>query len=434
MYARKLLLCLILVSVCLFGAQTLAAQALTCDGAVDYAAEGAELYTAGDYGAAVDAYYCALDSEPLNTDYLLARAESAVLSGRYMDFWHPYDVLATYFPEVLTARLEELRAQHEANPSALDTLLLSVTTSFYVADPEEYEENLHMLLQAAPDNAFANVLQGEDMFSLEGDFEAARPYYERALELGSENAHIWGWVGNDYASGGELDLALEYLNHAIELSPNTAKFYQIVSETQFNYIGDREASVPPALRAVELDPNDWILIVNLVIMANDDELSAADAAPLLDRLVALLPEGTRLVSVFRMLGYHKLGDDAMAAAELARYSDINSESVTDGGGITSDHTSEGEMTYGQVLRYTIPVAEGESIMVQARNPEAVINPIIAIISPAGEGVAMSDDLGAEVDYATSAMFTAAETGTYTVFVTHDYFMEDGTIEVSIEDS
>lgn len=92
------------------------------------------------------------------------------------------------------------------------------------------------------------------------------------------------------------------------------------------------------------------------------------------------------------------------------------------------------MTYGQVLRYTLPLVEGESIMVQARNPEAVINPIIAIISPAGEGIAMSDDLGAEVDYATSAMFTAAETGTYTIFVTHDYFMEDGTIEVSIEDS
>lgn len=80
--------------------------------------------------------------------------------------------------------------------------------------------------------------------------------------------HLVGWVGNDYTSVGELDKALEYLHQAQAIDPEIANLYQVEAETYFNDVGDSEAAIAPALHALQLDPNDWIFVVDLVIFSN----------------------------------------------------------------------------------------------------------------------------------------------------------------------
>jgi Flp pilus assembly protein TadD len=113
---------------------------------------------------------------------------------------------------------------------------------------------------------------------LSNDVERAEAIFVSIIEEDPERASAWRGLGFARMSNGELDLALDALHHALELSPDSAGAHYGLASV-YGLIGDTDAAVTHARQARELEPTDGAIsnVLGVSLMLAGD-LPAAEVA------------------------------------------------------------------------------------------------------------------------------------------------------------
>ena len=91
--------------------------------------------------------------------------------------------------------------------------------------------------------------------ALDGDYEKAISYYNKAIELDPSLAEAYGFRGNLYAVMDNFEKAIEDCTEAIKLNPNLAMAYSLRGISYFKLGNDKNA-IEDLEKALKIDPND----------------------------------------------------------------------------------------------------------------------------------------------------------------------------------
>jgi adenylate cyclase len=159
-------------------------------------------------------------------------------------------------------------------------------------DLERADELASKALALDPDWTWTHQNKG-GVLRAEGRGEEAIAEHERALALDPSNMEAVGDLGFDYASLGEFEKSLEYLDKAIRASPNDPTLaYWYGSKAQDNFgLKNYEQAIELARRAIatKLNYNEYshmVLVAALALTGHD-----AEAREALRRYLALPPTG-----------------------------------------------------------------------------------------------------------------------------------------------
>ncbi|MEH6588105.1 MAG: tetratricopeptide repeat protein [Halioglobus sp.] len=109
--------------------------------------------------------------------------------------------------------------------------------------------------------AFANI--GLSMFQL-GEYDEAVNWYSKALDLGPENAAIWGALGDTYrfsSQGAELSLpmykrAIELSQQRLRINPSDGNTLALIGH-YYAASGDKESALTSIGKAIVLSPHNF---------------------------------------------------------------------------------------------------------------------------------------------------------------------------------
>ncbi len=411
---RRLIVLLTLVSLGM-GA-VVSAQASTCDTTIDNGLHGSRSMVAKDYATAYDLYRCALALYPLDAQLHLGRAESAVLSGRYTDSWASYTVLVYYYQDALQARVDELNTLVTQSPKDADLLLLQATTDLRMGYYDEAAQAVDSALAIEPDNVYANLLKAESLAD-SSDLAGFRTYATQARRL-SDDPYTRAFLANDYDQYlGETDTAIDLIGRAVVDQPENAEFHALLAYFLNSRQDNLQAGAAEYRTAVGLNTdNTNVLISAASTLTSAGDTETANAA--MDRLATLLPPGSRDLYVTRAYVAEAAKKPLAAAEEIDAYAKVSPDKITAGGPLESGVTSTESMSYDRLIGYTLDLQANDTVTLQADSLDGSVDAMLAVIDPTGHGAAFNDDYDATENYNAQVTFTAGETGTYTVWVTH----------------
>ena len=141
---------------------------------------------------------------------------------------------------------------------------------------EDIQETLETGLALNEDSPMANLFLGL-YWQRQGSHLTALQYFQAAEELWPENPDIKVEAGKSLAAGGELDLALEKYQQAVDLDPLNGTYYnQLVEFCVLYDYRVKEIALPASRIAVQLDPSaaPSLDLLGQVLLALDDNLNA----------------------------------------------------------------------------------------------------------------------------------------------------------------
>jgi tetratricopeptide (TPR) repeat protein len=237
---------------CIFPLASFAQEA--CAPQIDYRVEGEAFAKSGDYDAAIAAFTCAIESDPLDIDAYRGRIEARLMIGAYSDAMLDYaDVKVQIVPENPDA-LEQILAYYQAAlaEDAGNVALLSGYSfaQWYNFDYEGAIETLEQLLALDPDNFYGLTLHGNNEFFL-GDQEAGEADFTRVLELAPDSADVYFIMADGYLYGlGDLENSLEAVTTATGMGLDTPRTDAILATCYF-YMGDVEQALTYYAKHIE---------------------------------------------------------------------------------------------------------------------------------------------------------------------------------------
>lgn len=395
---------------------TVSAQASTCDTTIDNGLHAQLSMTSKDYASAYDQFRCASDQYPLDTALYVGLGESAVLSGHYTESWAPYNLLTTYYPDMLQTRADELSTLLAQNQSDVDLLLLQANTMILQGYRSDADSSIDTVLALEPNNVYAILLKAESL-AYNGDNAGFREYATKARYL-SDDAYTRAYLANDYDSYlGETDTAVDLISRAIAEVPDNAEFHALYAYFLNSRLGNTKAGAAEYRQAISLNASN----VNVLISAAATLSEAGDSETAnlaLSRLDSLLPPGSRDLYVTRAYVADAAKDPQAAAEQIDAYGQFSYDKITDAGPLQPDFTSTESMYYDHLIKYSLDLQAGESVIIQANSLDGSVDTLLAVVDSLGNGVAFSDDYDATENYNAQVTVTADEDETYTVWVTH----------------
>lgn len=135
-----------------------------------------------------------------------------------------------------------------------------------------------------------------------------------------------------------------------------------------------------------------------------------------DNALAIDPS-MHIVHLARGIFYRQNGDLAQAGADFTERMRINGRETLEGE-LTIGTTLEIEMAYQRVHRLTFTADAGTPLTFEASDaPDALTDPLIALLDPNGDPVAGDDDNGGGLNSAIED-FVLPASGTYTLLISH----------------
>lgn len=426
MRLRKLCLVVLALFVLALAVNVGFAQSEECDMSVDYAAEAESALEADDLDAAFAAYDCALESDAFDYDLRMDRMDSAILAGDYMTAYSDVFLLNNVAAEVVLVELEDLRDMD-------DYIKLRAFLAIFAVLPD-YElalSDVESMLEDDPESAFAYVIRAAAYEGME-DFESAQAAFAQALELSPDNAQIYGLMAAAEFTIFNIPAIKENATIAIELDPTIPQLYRLRGFTSM-VMGDPAAAIEDGNAAIELDPDYfayYILRGNALLATGDPEGALAD----FNKVIELIPDAGFGYALRAQL-YAATGDMPAAAADMATTIEFRTLEEVDGDMLVMGEATMVTMTFGRVIYLPFDAEEGTMLTLSATsvNPGEV-DPIILLLAPDDTPITFNDDadpMGESLDSAI-AEFPIAESGTYTLVVSHANAGSEGDLEVLVE--
>lgn len=434
-FTRKFI-ALAFTTACLLAAGTVFAQAAVCDSSTDYTAEGDRLAEEGDYAAAADAYYCALENDRRNPQLLLAHAESLTLSDHFLEAISSYALLADFYPDILQARLDELREQVGEEPDNLEALWLLANASYRLNNPDEAViADVQRFLDATPDDPGALMMMATTARLNSEGYDAMNPLVLRAFEVAGDEAEMRGVIGWFEATfGTDVETGLLYMEESLEMEPNNPIIHWAQGDVLSWVVGDYEAAGESYLRGMEVSPYDYWLNDSYLYLVGTGLIDAdeADVEAIAERYEAIIPPEYQTAFLLRSYAFIGVGNEVRAAEIIAEYADSLSDGVVDDDALAAGDNVEIATADGVVFRYELEASAGDTLTILVEDPEGETDPVLAILAPDGSGLAANDDINTmEGNPNSEITFTASEEGTYTLLVTYwDYSAGDFEVTVS----
>lgn len=257
--------------------------------------------------------------------------------------------------------------------------------------------SLYILLN--PTDASGHYLRGIAYFSIEQDDEALASY-NQALRFSEDLPQLRANILTDrsqlYQAQNDLEAALDDLSAVVELQPSTETYLQ---------------------RAL------------FQLSASAFEESVAD----LDSAIELTTSAQPVLYLYRALAQDGLQNTSAAASDYLEWVNGISQQTTDEDQLESGAAVTLQMAQSVVYRIPFQAKRGEEINLMARNVSGDIDPLIVLIAPDGTPLVGNDDvLLGRNPTAVVTGFTAPQSGSYEVLVTHSVSGYSGNVEVLLE--
>jgi tetratricopeptide (TPR) repeat protein len=270
------------------------------------------------------------------------------------------------------------------------------------------------------------------------------------------------------ATNGDLEQAIFDFSLFILLNPTDARGYYLRGITYFNNEDDEEALANyaqalrfseelPQLRAniltdrsqlyqTQNNPEAALADLNGVIELQPSseaylqrglfQLSASafeEAVADLDSAIELAPQAQPALFLYRALAKEGLQNQSDAASDYLAWINAINQQPMDEAALESGDTVTLSMSQSVVYRIPFQAKRGEEINMMARNVGGDIDPLLVILAPDGTPLVGNDDvlLGRNPTSVVTG-FTAPQSGSYTVLVTHSISGYTGSVEVMLE--
>jgi hypothetical protein len=407
------------------------AQAETCVAGAPHVAEALNLYTAGAYTDAMNAFSCAIAAAPTDYSNYVGRMQSAVLARDYVRAVNDANTLNDYAPDLFTTTLQNYDTGLAANPNDIHTLMFRALLNWVGAQDGLVIADTELIIQLDPQNAFAWLFHGSSNKYLGDEFTPFADF-QMAVNLDEGNYSIYALIGSTHAQTNSLEDALLALNRAILLNPQDARSYYfrgVVYSNQQDYSSAiQEYTTAINLQPTYLDP----LFDRAQMYTRQGNLDAAmnDFNRILE-----LDSGYKLAYLNRGVLQEWAGNIAAALPDFARYIELN----TTNGYLPAlpaliDGVTPVQIMPNQTAQLVISGSVGQIITITAASPGGRVDPLVLLLAPDGvTPIAGSDDPSSGERSPRIASFVLPQDGAYILYVTSSdpFVANQGQVDVTI---
>ena len=382
---------------------------------------------AGDYEGAYAAYDCLVQADETNDEALMRRGLVSLMFGPSQAAFDDIDNADINAPELMDSLWTEFDETLANTPDDLFALTSRAYLLWLNALDEEALADYDAILEIDADNVTALLLRGSSNQYM-GNVEDAATDFSRIADQVAENPAALSVIAYSYIDTADNETGLAYLNQLLALQPDDIGYLSTRAQV-LGRLGDIEAATADMARVISLDPDNAVNHEDLGWLL----LRAAEyGEAILAFDTALAMDSTLQYSVLgRATSETALGDTAIGAASYAEYVDmVELESLA---GQLVDGAAVVEMYEGTVYRIPLSLNAGQTVDIAAVSADTSVDPLLVVLSPDGTPVIGNDDVDERTgDYnAGVSGFEAAETGLYTLVVTHSGSGSVGPVDVTV---
>lgn len=309
--------------------------------------------------------------------------------------------------------------------------------------------------------AYAYTWRAES-YRILGERENAYNDIARALELDSGDGSTYLIRANLYLNDGSYPAAISDYTNAINIGDIDLPWAYSRRGIAYYYLDELDLSRQDNLVAIALDPANDVAYNNLgVIFYESGDMNGA-----IEYFELAIKNTDNIEFPSLNLGYfnYERGDypraityytnildanpeftnayiarskayiatqNPTAYADLLRWVQFTQTSITDIPATFGFKTNERlAITPGAVYRVTLELNSGSLLTVAATSPESEVDPLLVLLGTSGAPIFGDDDSGSDED-AVINRFPIAETGTYTLLITHSNEGDTGEILLSM---
>jgi tetratricopeptide (TPR) repeat protein len=465
---RKHLIFALLASLLLASALPALAQDAACDPGVDYEGRAESALLENQFSAAMDAYTCVIEADESNYEAYMGRAEAALLNAALEgDFTYPIalDIQVVYTNDqpLINETIARMSGEIADDEENLGAHALRGYLYWYLGSSEQAMEDYDTVVDLDNNNPFGYLYRGGANLVL-GNTAKAAADFARAVRVAPENAGVMGEIGAIYVNSNQPELAIEYLNDALALTPDEPN-YLASRARAYAIMEDYDAALEDYSAVIELqpdNPDNYAFRAQLYELMEDYEGAIADYTSALEidpdyqygyygrgwgninlrnyeaaledfnRSIELNPTD-RWSALGRATSLASLGEMADAADDYLTY--VHLMEVTDDRQSATRYgeTVTVQMYEGTVATIPFDAEVGDVLTISAESTDGV-DTLIVLLGPDGEPLAGHDDIDAQEDNLNSVIegFEIPEDGEYTLIVTHAGGGSYGTVRVLIE--
>lgn len=412
-----------------------------CNPALNNAAQGDALYTAGDYTGAIAAYNCALQARPDSAALFNLRGNAYRQLGNYTQALADYNRAIEL--DATVAVFYNNRGYTEYKQGAFDAAQTDLNKAI------ELDANL----------AYAYNNRGL-IYAERGQIDLAAADFRKAIALGHDpiswptinlaNLHVEDVPVSDVPSievtaldptaefsagvaayrAENFDLALEKFNELIAFDPDSYVYYCERANVYYA-MGEYQKAIYDYTKAIDLKH----MAMHYTWRGNSyAELGETDKA-LEDYAAALRAEPTYAnANLYRALLYHQTGEDELARADFNVWADKHTSQFiaqpTPESGDPVALTIDGRSFY----KFAVPVKKGQVITIETATPVgaegANVDPILLLVE-SGVPQIMDDD-GGDGHNALISKFVVPGDCVYDLYVLHSGAVGPFTLTITID--
>lgn len=451
------------------------AQDEACQPGVDYVEIGDSAFDSGDYGNAINAYGCALQSDPEN-DYLLRRQAEADLYGPFMGyFMGNFRQLERINPKTFDHIIADQTQAIDSDPVNLNAYLLRGATyvwrglfmwsrnydaaipNFELALPDlekvsqldasntavcvfrgeanfvlhnfaARDEDLTCALEAYPTNVEVYLLASEAWMH---ETDRVLPLLDQAVALAPDNAEVYAFRAfvNEYVVGA-YSLALEDFDHALELDPDNLLALTERGYLYYRFLGDWDKALDDFDRALTIDPNHLYARegrMRLYWQQGNLDLAIADAT----EYIKSDPDNFA-GWYYRGFLYTEAGEIGRAASDYLRHIELKMTDTIAVEAFPVGTTMVFEMAQYRVFQIPLEVEVDDLITVRVVSVEQyAVDPLVVLVNASNVPVFVNDDTSSDDPNSLIEDYRVLEAGTYTILITYSFISSDGDIQVTV---
>jgi tetratricopeptide (TPR) repeat protein len=251
--------------------------------ATSYVAEAEEYYWQGQLTEAISTYEEAVRRDPTVVDNYIPLVRLLVFRGRLDEALDYAETALFVEPDSAAARairamaldwksseladqgldqdasdmlieaLNEINKAIELDPSSAEAYAYQAEILFDLVNYEQADEAIADALLMNPDSVDVQRIAGY-LMEFRGYRQEAIDYYTEAVRLHPRLAMLHHSLGRTYIGAGEIDLALDSLQTAVELDSENSEYLYFMGYAYFT-IGERELAADYFKQAVELRPD-----------------------------------------------------------------------------------------------------------------------------------------------------------------------------------
>lgn len=339
-----------------------------------------------------------------------AQAESAYLSGDYMQALNILNTLLTETPDDVNSLL--LRARTRLSLQLIDPAAADATRA----------------LTLAPNRAEPYIVQGL-IDAARGNSRAALRQFQTATEIDPTAPEGFALLGQLYFGLGNLQRALQSYDQAIALDPKSA-VYIYERGLLYETLGEVLRAIDDYSAAITLDPQNLRYYETRAFAyyrIGDLDGAIADA----NEQIRIAPERPQ---TYLNRGYYQYEKGALADASIDYWQWVQRIETQrfDYDPLTEFPDRQRlRMEYGYVHVFPLSVERPSLITISATSPTDSVDSLVIILDANGNPITVDDDGGNGTD-ALLRRYALPDLGAYTLIVSHAGGGSAGTITLRVD--